>query len=242
MASTAAASSSPLALTMMLDPRPAARSRIPRIDLPSTSSSPFWILMSERKRAATCTSFAAARAWRPSLFLISRVRSINTPLLRARSLDTGGLCDRASSCDGSLIPSVASCRRQQIGGHADGLGALLADDVRQAGHVRGIVLHGRELDDHREIHAGQDLHTTLLQEREADVAGGPAEHVGEDNHAVVGSDAVEGLADFLAGLVPRVGPLERHGFDHTDVRFNLSRRRQQLMREVAMRDDQGSDQ
>src|SRR5260221_552898 len=106
--------------------------------------------MSDRKRAATWTSFAAARAWRPSLFLISRVRSITTPLLRSSS-HPGGLRDRDSLLDESLTSPAAS-GRQQVGGHADGLGALLGDDVRQAGHVLGVVLHRGELHEHRKIH------------------------------------------------------------------------------------------
>src|SRR5258708_24787126 len=146
--------------------------------------------MSDRKRAAPCTSFAAARAWRPSLCLMSRVRSVNTRLLRSY-WPRGGLGDRGSLLV-SLIASAA-CGRQQVGGHADGLGALLGDDVRQAGHVPGVVLHRGELDEHRKVHSRHDLDATLLQERKADVARCPAEHVGKGDHSVVVSDTVEAL-------------------------------------------------
>src|SRR5260221_8109507 len=189
--------------------------------------------MSERKRAATWTSFAAARAWRPSLFLISRVRSINTTLLRARAARPGGLPCCGSPVAGSLIPPTPSCR-QEVGGHADGFRALLADDVSQGGHILRLLLHRRELHDHREVHSGQDLHATLFQKREADVARCSAEHVGKDDDAVVGSDPVEGLANLLACLVDSVGLLQRASLDHSDLRFNLPCGRQQFVSESAM--------
>src|SRR5258708_39560999 len=93
--------------------------------------------MSDRKRAATCTSFAAARAWRPSLFLMSRVRSINTPLLRSSS-PRGGLGDRGSLLV-SLIASPAR-GRPPVGRPADGLGALLGGGVPQAGPVPVVAV------------------------------------------------------------------------------------------------------
>ena len=45
-----------------VEPRPAASSRMPRIDFPSTSSSPLRTLMSDLNRVAVWTNFAAARA------------------------------------------------------------------------------------------------------------------------------------------------------------------------------------
>ena len=62
MSSRAACSSSPFARTVIMAPRPAASSRMPRMLLPSTSSSPLRILISDLYRAAQWTSFAAARA------------------------------------------------------------------------------------------------------------------------------------------------------------------------------------
>src|SRR3712207_7978956 len=70
------------------------------------------------------------------------------------------------------------------------------------------TLFRSELHDHRQVHAGDDLHPPLLQKREADVAGGAAEHVGEDDHASVGPEAVEGEADLLAEIGKHTSELQ----------------------------------
>src|ERR1051325_6422303 len=164
MASSASRSSSPSALSVITESRPAARRRMPRIDLPSTSSSPLRILMSDLNRAAVCTSFAAARACSPSLFLISTSRVTITPARRPLRFSYGG----------------AFFGGEQVRGDADGLRAFLADHVRERGHVFPILLDHGELHDHGEVHAGHDLHAAEVEEGEADVARRAAEHVGED--------------------------------------------------------------
>src|SRR6185295_11236378 len=65
-ASTAASSSSPSAASSSTLPWEAARSKMPRIDLPSMTFPWRPTVTRERKRLAVCTKRAAARACRPS--------------------------------------------------------------------------------------------------------------------------------------------------------------------------------
>ena len=84
--------------------------------------------------------------------------------------------------------------------------------MRDRGQVLAILMHRRELHDHRQVDAGDDLDAVFLQKRKADVARRAAEHVGEDDDGI-GADALERHADFLAGLIDAVGPFQRHGLD-----------------------------
>src|SRR3954447_1678681 len=253
IASIASFSSSPFARTVITEPRPAARRRMPRIDLPSTSSSPLRILMSDLKRAAVCTSFAAARAWSPSLFLISMSRWLTK---RSRHWSAGvppalggrlGRRARRSTAAGedARAPSSRprSGRSQEIRCDADRFRAFFADHVRQRGDVFRVALHRGELHDHRQIHAGDDLHPSLFEEGKADVARRAAEHVGEDDDAALRTaGAFEGETDLCAGFVDCVVPLQRNGFDAGYVCFDSFRRAQELVGELPVRDDQCADQ
>ena len=45
---------------------------------------------------------------------------------------------------------------------------------------RHLLVDPRDLDEHRQIGAGHDLDTILIEEREAEVRRSPAEHVDDD--------------------------------------------------------------
>ena len=114
--------------------------------------------------------------------------------------------------------------------------------MRQGRDVLCFMLHRGELHQHRKIDAGDDLHPIFLQECQADVRRCPAEHVGEDNHAIIGSDALQSFTDFFPRLVDTIGPFQSDRLDDSYFCFDLLCRAQQLMGEFAMRYDQRSDQ
>src|SRR5581483_5668979 len=86
-ASSASASSLPTAMSVSFAPMPAASIITPMMLLPLTSRPSRRMRMSDLKRDAVVTSFAAARACRPSLLTMVTERSINASLLFRRRTD-----------------------------------------------------------------------------------------------------------------------------------------------------------
>src|SRR5579859_7878397 len=151
----------------MQQPGPAASIIRPMIERASTVWPSLETRTSASKPEAVFTNLAEARACRPRLLTISTVRV-------APSL-TGG----------SLLA------REHIGGDGDVLAARLlgaGDRVLEA----LAAAHAGELDQHRQVQAGDHLGLGLLHDRDGQVGRRAAEHVGEQDDAGAAVDALAG--------------------------------------------------
>src|SRR5690349_1364448 len=172
MAPSASRACGPRAVTSMVLPCSAASIITPMMLRPFTTWPSFAIEISASNFSAVFTSSTAARACRPSRFLISRL----------------ALC---SSVVPAPIPvrDVAGSRR---GGRRRPEAVLLPVALDEAGErVRvHLTARRRELDEDRHVRACDHLGARLARDGEALVGGRVAEHVGHDDDAAAVIGAV----------------------------------------------------
>ena len=78
---------------------------------------------------------------------------------------------------------------------------------------RAIGAHLGELDQHRQVDAGDHLDVRPVHHRDREVGGRAAEHVGEDHDAVAGVGALDRLDDVAPALLDVVVGADRDGLD-----------------------------
>ena len=127
-------------------------------------------------------------------------------------------------------------RVQQIRRHPDGVAPHLAHLARHAQQI-GRALQVRQLDQHRQIDARDDLDTVGLEKRQAKIRRRAAEHVGQDQHAVRALHARDRAGDRLARDRRIVVPADRHRDKLRQLSDNRLRRVHQLVRELPVGDD-----
>src|SRR5690606_20035502 len=136
-ASIAGSASGPSARRVISVPREAPSRSSPRMLLPSSPREPRATLMLAVNCDASRTNRAAARACSPSGLTIRTVRvAISLPI------DVGP---------------------HQVGGHADGLARVLAHLTGHAQQTEVVRIEARQLDEHRQVDAGDDLHLLVLE-------------------------------------------------------------------------------
>ena len=173
IASRQASASSPFAVTVMVVPCAAPSVRRPMIERPPTVSPQRVTVTSESKRSTVWTNFAEARACRPLRLTIGNSRA---------SAPSGMERRRAILRLGRRIGS-----RSLAGKHARGdvdvfAAGLLGVQDRLPKAL--LVAHARELDQHRQIDAGDHLDRAAVHARQREIRGRAPEHVGQDHHAV----------------------------------------------------------
>src|SRR5262249_26101156 len=140
-AATAASSSVPSAEMVIVEPRAAASSRMPMMLLPSISRRSRATRTLDSYFVARCTNFAAARACMPSwLTTVTAWEVIERSSRRAL-----------------LAP-------EQIRGDPDRAPPVIAHLLRDGEQI-GRPAQARELDQHRQVHAGDHLELVLLEKR-----------------------------------------------------------------------------
>ena len=152
-------SSAPSALIVIVVPRAAASSRMPMMLLPSISRASRATRTCAWNRVARWTNFAAARACMPSWFTTVTLRDV-MPAARLGSFSPRRKSDATQM---ALRPWSRISRAT----------ASRSDDRAQA----------RQLDQHRQVDAGDDLEAVLLEKGHAQVRRRAAEHVGQQQHA-----------------------------------------------------------
>ena len=105
--------------------------------------------------------------------------------------------------------------------------ASRSDDLPQAG----------QLDQHRQVDAGDHLEPIGLEKRHAEVRRRAAEHVGQQQHALFAADPLDRLRDVLARVVDIVVPADRDGGELRQVADDHLRGVDQLGGELPVRDD-----
>ena len=132
--------------------------------LPFTLVPSFSTHTSDLNSVAFLTKWAAALAWSPSLFLIVKIPSI--------------------------IALTPSSPIEHIRGKIYVLLPISGDEIGKFAQLLALPV-GDQLDEHGQVHPGNHLDPSLLQEGEADVRRRSAEHVGQDDHPVAGVDLLE---------------------------------------------------
>ena len=84
--------------------------------------------------------------------------------------------------------------------------------VERLGHVVRLA-HAGELDQHRQIYAGDHLDAAGLHHRDGQIGRCAAEHVGQDDHAIAGIGARDGVDNILAALLHVVVGADRNRFE-----------------------------
>ena len=106
---------------------------------------------------------------------------------------------------------------------------------------RHLAAHAGQLDEDRQVDAGDHFHVRLVHDGYGEVGGRAAEHVGEDDHPVAGIGAMDGVDDLAAA---HGGVVFRPDGDRLELRLrphHVLERRAELERQPAMRDDDKSD-
>src|SRR5438552_6555741 len=186
IASSAGSASAPAASSSISQPGPAASIISPMIERPETLMSPLRTVTSASNRSASLTNFAAARACRPRWLRIVTLR-------RAAP---------ASPPAGSARWSIASAAavRQELRGDVDVFAAGLLGLGDGIGEPL-LATDAGELDQHRQVDAGDDLDLGAIEHRDREVGRRAAEHVGEQHDAVAILDAGDALQDLAAALL-----------------------------------------
>jgi len=96
---------------------------------------------------------------------------------------------------------------------------VLAHVARDGQQIRRLRLP-RQLDQHREIDAGDDFDSIAFDERHREVRRRAAEHVGEQQDARFAADALDGLRDIFPGVGYVVVPADRHGREPRQISHN----------------------
>ena len=77
-----------------------------------------------------------------------------------------------------------------------------------------LVAHARELDQHRQIDAGDHLDRAAIHARQREIGGGASKHIRQDDHAVPGIEAADGGHDVLS---PRLHVVIRANCDGLEL-------------------------
>ncbi|CDX37391.1 hypothetical protein MPLSOD_30073 [Mesorhizobium sp. SOD10] len=107
---------------------------------------------------------------------------------------------------------MRSFAAQELAGDVDVFAARRLRFVERGGHVVAFADRG-ELDQHRQVHAGDDLDAAGFHHRDGEVGWCAAEHVGEHDDAGAGVDARHRVDDVGPALLHVVVGADRHGFE-----------------------------
>ncbi len=125
---------------------------------------------------------------------------------------------------------------QQIRRHPDRVPAVLAHLPRDRQQIRRAAQAG-QLDQHRQVDAGDHLDAVVLEKRHAEVRRRAAEHVGQQQHALLAAHPLDRLRDLLPRVVHIVVPADRHRGELRQVADDHLGGVHQLGRELPVRDD-----
>src|SRR6266540_5234785 len=187
--------------------------------------------------SATTTSVTPSRGIQASRICPCRSR-LST---RTRAITGEGRPGRAlDSAPTRSLAARPGPAPQELGGERD---VLLAVDRHELGRRlerQGLGPRGRELQDHREVHPGDDLEL-LVEEREREVRGGAAEHVREDEDAVPRVDPVDRVREPGARVLHGGAGPDAHRLALLELADDGLGGAQQLLRELPVRGDDESD-
>src|SRR6516225_2026361 len=137
------------------------------------------------------------------------------------------------------------CPRQSFPGeNAARDGDVFAPGVLRGGdrlRQRALVAHLGELDQHGKIDAGEHLDLGTAHDRDREVRGRAAEHVGEDGDPFARVHALDRLDDVVAALLDVVVGIDGHRLDLGLRPHHMLKRRAELEREPPVRDENETD-
>ena len=106
---------------------------------------------------------------------------------------------------------------------------------------RALVADLGELDQHRQVDAGEHLDLRPAHHGNREVGRRAAEHVGEDSDAVAGVDALDRLDDVLAALFDVIVGTDGHGLDLLLRADHMLERRAEFDGEPPVRNENETD-
>ena len=125
---------------------------------------------------------------------------------------------------------------QQIRRHPDRVAAVIAHLLRDREQI-GRAAQAGQLDQHRQVDAGDHLEAVGLEKRHPEVRRRAAEHVGQQQHAFLAAHPLDRLRDVLARVVDVVVPADRDRGELRQVADDHLGGVDQLGRELPVRDD-----
>src|SRR3546814_10833044 len=180
-----------MASISMSQPGPAASIMSPMIELPGTRVSLFSSVTCASKLSASFTNLAAARTCSP--FWLHTVTTRRTGA--AVAAPAAGFCILAVIVNPSALVCV-----QQLRGDVD----VFAPGELRLGHrfrqSRRTAQAG-QLDQHRQVDAGDDLDLAIVEHGDRKVRKRAAEHVGQQSDAVAFVGSRNGVDDVLPALL-----------------------------------------
>ena len=105
----------------------------------------------------------------------------------------------------------------------------------------GIAAHAGELDQHRQIDAGDHFHAPRLHHRDREVRRRAAEHVGQEDHAGAVVNLVDGGDDVASSLFHVVVRADRHGLARILMTDHMFERGAKFRRQLPMSDKHETD-
>ena len=211
-------SSGPSAVIVIVVPRAAASSRMPMMLLPSISR--------------PCRATRISRVER-----VAQVDELRRRAgVHAQLVDDGdGARGHSRACAAVFSPRRKSDATQIALRPCSRISCATASSPATPADIR-------ELDQHRQVDAGDDLEPLRLEERHRrDWTGVPPNMSVSSSTPLLASHALDRLRDVLARAVHVVVPADRHGGELRQVADDHLRRVQQLVRELPVRDDDDAD-